>query len=418
MRARLVELDERNVALARQAAQAAGLHGVEVLQADAGITDACAGAVPAEIVVACGIFGNIADSDIQATVAALPSLCAPGALVLWTRHRSPPDLTPAIRSWFGEAGFREEAFDTSHDGFMSVGAHRLTGEPAALALGQRLFTFPGGTKLGPTSQTECGSSETYRWLVVEGARRGGGRRAAAPAPAGRGQLPRRRGPQAALTPRPATERAEIGEQAALRAGADHPPGDLAVLEDRKRWHREDPVPLRGQRVLVHVSLATTRPSLSSAAISSRTGDSMWQGGHHCCPEIDQDRLAQRSRQDEVLERLISDLDDRAARFRCTHGSSSRLSPCGPRVSSSQRGDRRVAEVGEALRKPIADVLQFRDVPLQVRELAAVHLDRLRTAVTRLAPSEQARDEWAHVLSENPIACSDLISRTSRTWSSS
>jgi hypothetical protein len=69
------------------------------------------------------------------------SLCAPGALVLWTRHRRPPDLTPAIRSWFGEAGFREEAFDTSQDGFMSVGAHRLAGEPAALALGQRLFTF-------------------------------------------------------------------------------------------------------------------------------------------------------------------------------------------------------------------------------------------------------------------------------------
>jgi hypothetical protein len=149
VRARLVELDKRNVALARRAAQAAGLDGIEVLQADAGVTDVCAGAVPAQIVVACGIFGNITDSDIQATVAALPSLCAPGALVLWTRHRSPPDLTPAIRSWFAEAGFRGEAFDTSYDGFMSVGAHRLTGEPAALARGRRLFTFPGGTELGP-----------------------------------------------------------------------------------------------------------------------------------------------------------------------------------------------------------------------------------------------------------------------------
>jgi hypothetical protein len=145
VRARLVELDERNVALARQAAQAAGLDGVEVLQADAGVSDACAGAVPAEVVVACGIFGNISDSDIRATVAALPSLCAPGALVVWTRHRRPPDLTPAIRSWFAEAGFREEAFDISQDGFMSVGAHRLTGEPAALVLGQRVFTFPGGS---------------------------------------------------------------------------------------------------------------------------------------------------------------------------------------------------------------------------------------------------------------------------------
>jgi Putative methyltransferase len=144
--ARLVELDERNVARARQAAQAAGLHRVEVLQADAGITDACAGAVPAQIVVACGIFGNITSGDIQATVAALPSLCAPGALVLWTRHRVPPDLTPAIRAWFAEAGFREESFDTSDDGFMAVGAHRLTGVPAALTLGLRLFTFPGETE--------------------------------------------------------------------------------------------------------------------------------------------------------------------------------------------------------------------------------------------------------------------------------
>src|ERR1700758_5505005 len=57
--ARLVELDERNVAVARQAAQAAGLDGVEMLQADAGITDACAGAAPAQIVLVCGIFGNI-----------------------------------------------------------------------------------------------------------------------------------------------------------------------------------------------------------------------------------------------------------------------------------------------------------------------------------------------------------------------
>ena len=141
VRARLVELDERNVAVARQAAREAGLTGVEVLRADAGITDVCAGAVPAQIVVVCGIFGNITSGDIQATVAALPSLCARSALVLWTRHRGPPDLTPAIRSWFSEAGFREEAFDVSHDGFMSVGAHRLTGEPATLMPGQRLFTF-------------------------------------------------------------------------------------------------------------------------------------------------------------------------------------------------------------------------------------------------------------------------------------
>ena len=144
VRARLVEVDERNVAAARQAADAAGLDGVEVLQADAGTTDACVGVVPAQIVVVCGIFGNITAADVQATVAALPDLCSTGALVVWTRHRMPPDLTPAIRSWFCDAGFREEAFDISHDGFMSVGAHRLTGEPATLIPGKRLFTFADG----------------------------------------------------------------------------------------------------------------------------------------------------------------------------------------------------------------------------------------------------------------------------------
>lgn len=141
VRARLVELDDRNVAVARQAAQAAGLDSVEVLKADAGITEAYAGAVPAQIVLACGIFGNITVNDIQATVAALPSLCSPGALAVWTRHRMPPDQTPSIRSWFREAGFSEEAFEVSRDGLMSVGAHRLTGEPLAYVPGQRLFTF-------------------------------------------------------------------------------------------------------------------------------------------------------------------------------------------------------------------------------------------------------------------------------------
>lgn len=109
-----------------------------MLQADAGITDACAGAVPAQIVVACGIFGNVSDGDIQATVAALPSLCAPAALVLWTRHRSPPDLTPAIRSWFGEAGFREEAFDTQprrlHDGRSAPAGGRARSADAGPAI--------------------------------------------------------------------------------------------------------------------------------------------------------------------------------------------------------------------------------------------------------------------------------------------
>jgi hypothetical protein len=125
VRARLVKLDGRNVALARQSAQAAGLHGVEVLQADAGITDACVGAVPAQIVVACGIFGNITDSDIQGHSGRIAQPVRTRCAGPLDQAPQSPDLTPAIRTWFGKASFLEEAFDTSHDGFMSVGAHRL-----------------------------------------------------------------------------------------------------------------------------------------------------------------------------------------------------------------------------------------------------------------------------------------------------
>ena len=75
---RLVELDPRNVAAARDRISAAGLDGIEVVEADASVSDAYAGAVPADLVVACGIFGNISLDDIERTIRFLPSLSAPG----------------------------------------------------------------------------------------------------------------------------------------------------------------------------------------------------------------------------------------------------------------------------------------------------------------------------------------------------
>jgi pimeloyl-ACP methyl ester carboxylesterase len=139
--ARLVERDPRNAAAARAAARGAGLANVEVVEGDAGATDAYAGAVPADLALACGVFGNVSDTDIDATIGALPSLCAPGATVIWTRHRTPPDRTPAIRAAFAAAGFAETAFDAP-DGFLfGVSTNRLAGTPAPFAAGRRLFTF-------------------------------------------------------------------------------------------------------------------------------------------------------------------------------------------------------------------------------------------------------------------------------------
>jgi methyltransferase family protein len=141
--ARLVELDPRNVAEARAAAAAAGLGGVEVVEGDASNTSAYAGAVPADLVLLCGVFGNVAEPDIARTIALAPSLCAPGATVLWTRHRRAPDRTPWVRERFASAGFRELGFDAPADAWFSVGAQRLEGEPARFEPGVQLFTFVG-----------------------------------------------------------------------------------------------------------------------------------------------------------------------------------------------------------------------------------------------------------------------------------
>jgi hypothetical protein len=132
--ARLVELDPRNVAAIPE------LPNVDVVRGDAALLSAYAGAVPAEIVIACGVFGNISDADVENTVAHLPMLCAAGGSVVWTRGPSEPDLRPSIRRWFADFGFEEEFF-LAEPGSFGVGVHRLVGEAQPLDPAVKLFTF-------------------------------------------------------------------------------------------------------------------------------------------------------------------------------------------------------------------------------------------------------------------------------------
>ncbi len=141
--ARLVELDPALACEARAAAASAGLTGVEVVEGDASTTSAYEGAVPARVIVACGIFGNITAEDIRVTALELPRLAAPGAVAIWTRHRRPPDLTPTVRAFFAEAGFEEVAFDTEEGRSYAVGVHRLVTDPLPFLPGRRMFEFHG-----------------------------------------------------------------------------------------------------------------------------------------------------------------------------------------------------------------------------------------------------------------------------------
>jgi len=141
VRARLVELDAGLAGTARDAARDFALSGVDVVTGDASTTSAYEGAAPADLVLFCGVFGNVSDHDIRHTVSRLPMLCAPGAKVIWTRHRREPDLTPTVREWFKDTGFHEVAFDAPEEVYVGVGTHRLVVPPIPFQHGVKLFTF-------------------------------------------------------------------------------------------------------------------------------------------------------------------------------------------------------------------------------------------------------------------------------------
>jgi hypothetical protein len=159
VRARLVELDPRNADVARQAARAAGLPQVEVVTGDAALTDAYAGMVPADLVLVCGVFGNITDADIERTVGYCAQLCVRGGTVVWTRGRWTPDLLPQICDWFASRGFDELWVSDPAEGW-GAAAHRFTGHPAPLEAGARMFTFRGHhPRTGPPRQLSSLSTE-------------------------------------------------------------------------------------------------------------------------------------------------------------------------------------------------------------------------------------------------------------------
>ena len=139
---RLVELDPRNARAAASRADRAGLTAtVEVREADAGALVQYEGAVPADLVILAGVFGNIADTDIRRTIDLLPQLAARGARIIWTRSRRQPDLTPRIRGWFTQARFHEIALHAPDDALFTVGVHRSDREPEPLDTAASAFRF-------------------------------------------------------------------------------------------------------------------------------------------------------------------------------------------------------------------------------------------------------------------------------------
>jgi hypothetical protein len=139
--ATLLDLDTDNVAVATRTAQACDLSRVTVRRADAGWSTCYVGLVPADLVLLCGVLGNIDDAAVQRVLAVLPQLCTPGGTVVWTRTREQPDLTVAIRRWLRQLRFEEVSFTAPDDVLFSVGRHVFRGASQPLVEDVRLFEF-------------------------------------------------------------------------------------------------------------------------------------------------------------------------------------------------------------------------------------------------------------------------------------
>ena len=138
----LVELDAELAARARASATSAGVRRLTVRVADASSPVSYADVLPVDLLLLCGIFGNVSERDIRRTIAAVPAMLAPGGRVIWTRGRCEGrDLRPAVRRWVRDAGLEEIAYDGEPELF-GVGVARAGASGSAgRELPDRLFTF-------------------------------------------------------------------------------------------------------------------------------------------------------------------------------------------------------------------------------------------------------------------------------------
>ena len=138
----LVELDEQLAAAA--GAAGSGVPGTEVRHGDAGDVAVFADVLPVDLLLLCGVFGNIPVADIRTTIAAVPEMLTVGGTVIWTRGWfADDDLRPTIRRWFADEGLAEVAFDGEPERY-GVGVARSLGTPPAQRVDAnttRLFRF-------------------------------------------------------------------------------------------------------------------------------------------------------------------------------------------------------------------------------------------------------------------------------------
>lgn len=137
----LVEQDCRLAAAAAERANAHRLSQVVVVQGDAGLASTWSEHVPVDLLLLCGIFGNISSDDVRRTIDSIPALVRHGGHIVWTRGSDPgPDLRNQLRAWCSATGLIEVAYDGPPEAF---GVALNVRPPTAIdqPVPPQLFTF-------------------------------------------------------------------------------------------------------------------------------------------------------------------------------------------------------------------------------------------------------------------------------------
>lgn len=138
----LIELDPRLASEAYERTQTTKMpNNLKVIRGDASQTYAYKDTLPADLILVCGVFGNINDNDVVKTIQNLPKFCKQSTQVIWTCNRRAPDRTKVIRNVFRDNGFDETNFASTNDSTYSVGVHTFNTSTPDMGENVTMFSF-------------------------------------------------------------------------------------------------------------------------------------------------------------------------------------------------------------------------------------------------------------------------------------
>jgi len=138
----LIDIEEKNTLAIEATAKKMELERIRGLTADASEMANYESMAPADLVLMCGVFGNISDQDIRRSITLSRQLCNHSGRLIWTRHRREPDMVPQIRDWFQAEDFEQERSARENEDY-GVVTHRYLGTPQPFTPGVRMFEFVG-----------------------------------------------------------------------------------------------------------------------------------------------------------------------------------------------------------------------------------------------------------------------------------